>query len=93
MNALLRLHIDLFAGLPGMLFLGFMGSQPLHFGDYGGMPMKVIWAILDVITIVVLASGLYLWIKKRRLSVADALEESTASENSATRSTRNEVSV
>ena len=36
-------------------------SQPLHFGDYAGMPLKIIWAILDVITIIVLRSGLYLW--------------------------------
>jgi uncharacterized iron-regulated membrane protein len=36
-------------------------SQPLHFGDYAGMPLKIIWAILDVITIIVLGSGLYLW--------------------------------
>jgi len=41
-------------------------SQPLHFGDYGGMPLKIIWAILDVITIVILATGLYLWIARRR---------------------------
>jgi uncharacterized iron-regulated membrane protein len=41
-------------------------SQPLHFGDYGGMPMKIIWALLDVLTIIVLASGLYLWVKKRK---------------------------
>jgi len=40
-------------------------SQPLHFGDYGGMPMQVIWAVLDVVTIVVLASGLYLWWARR----------------------------
>lgn len=40
-------------------------SQPLHFGDYGGMPLKVIWALLDVITVVVLASGLYLWWGRR----------------------------
>jgi uncharacterized iron-regulated membrane protein len=39
-------------------------SQPLHFGDYGGMPMKILWALLDVVTIVVLASGLYLWLKR-----------------------------
>jgi uncharacterized iron-regulated membrane protein len=41
-------------------------SQPLHFGDYGGMPMKVIWAVLDVFTIAVLVTGLYLWFRRRR---------------------------
>ena len=41
-------------------------SQPLHFGDYGGMPLKIIWAVLDLITILVLASGLYLWLARRR---------------------------
>ena len=41
-------------------------SQPLHFGDYGGMPMQIIWALLDIVTIVVLGSGLYLWLARRR---------------------------
>src|SRR5262249_15951453 len=41
-------------------------SQPLHFGDYGGLPLKVIWAVLDVLTIVVIGSGLYLWLAGRR---------------------------
>jgi uncharacterized iron-regulated membrane protein len=41
-------------------------SQPLHFGDYGGMPLKIIWAILDVLTIIVIGSGLYLWVVRRR---------------------------
>ncbi|WP_300724927.1 PepSY domain-containing protein [Pseudomonas sp.] len=41
-------------------------SQPLHFGDYGGMPMKILWAALDVLTLVVLGSGLYLWWVRRR---------------------------
>lgn len=45
-------------------------SQPLHFGDYGGMPLKVIWALLDAITIVVLGSGLYLWWARRRVAPA-----------------------
>jgi uncharacterized iron-regulated membrane protein len=40
-------------------------SQPLHFGDYGGMPLKIVWALLDVVTIVVLGSGIYLWAKRR----------------------------
>lgn len=44
-------------------------SQPLHFGDYGGLPLKVLWAALDVVTIVVLGSGLYLWLGRRRSSV------------------------
>lgn len=42
-------------------------SQPLHFGDYGGMPLKILWAILDVLTIIVLGSGLYLWWQRRHL--------------------------
>ncbi|VVP59835.1 hypothetical protein PS903_05997 [Pseudomonas fluorescens] len=41
-------------------------SQPLHFGDYGGMPMKILWATLDVLTIIVLGSGVYLWIVRRK---------------------------
>ena len=41
-------------------------SQPLHFGDYGGMPLKIIWALLDVMTIVVIGSGFYLWLARRR---------------------------
>jgi uncharacterized iron-regulated membrane protein len=36
-------------------------SAPLHFGDYGHWPLKVIWALLDLIAIVVLVSGLILW--------------------------------
>ncbi|OZI72308.1 hypothetical protein CAL22_15870 [Bordetella genomosp. 12] len=40
-------------------------SRPLHFGDYGGMPLKILWVLLDLATIVVLCSGLYLWIKRR----------------------------
>ena len=40
-------------------------SQPLHFGDYGGVPMQWLWAFLDVLTIVVLGSGLRLWLGKQ----------------------------
>jgi uncharacterized iron-regulated membrane protein len=41
-------------------------SRPLHFGDYGGMPLKIIWALFDVVAIVVLISGIYLWWKRRK---------------------------
>jgi uncharacterized iron-regulated membrane protein len=40
-------------------------SQPFHFGDYGGLPLKLLWALVDVVTIAVLGSGLYLWWSKR----------------------------
>lgn len=49
-------------------------SGPLHFGDYGGLPLKILWALLDLATIVVLASGLYLWLS-RRPSRSEAEEE------------------
>jgi uncharacterized iron-regulated membrane protein len=41
-------------------------SQPLHFGDYGGAGMQFLWALLDLATILVLGSGLYLWLKRGR---------------------------
>ena len=47
-------------------------SQPLHFGDYGGAWMKFLWAMLDLATIVVLGSGLYLWVKRGRTAKAGA---------------------
>jgi uncharacterized iron-regulated membrane protein len=50
-------------------------SQPLHFGDYGGLSLKILWALLNLITVFVLVSGLYLWWKKRKLSVDQLLTE------------------
>jgi uncharacterized iron-regulated membrane protein len=50
-------------------------SQPLHFGDYGGMPLKIIWAILDVATIAVLITGLYLWLRRRRTATSASLAQ------------------
>lgn len=43
-------------------------SRPLHFGDYGGLPLKLLWAALTLFTIVVLGSGLYLWLVKGSVS-------------------------
>lgn len=44
-------------------------SRPLHFGDYGGLPLKFLWAALTLFTIHVLGTGLYLWLAKRRTNV------------------------
>jgi uncharacterized iron-regulated membrane protein len=43
-------------------------SKPLHFGDYGGMPLKILWALLDIVTLIVLGSGLYLWAARLTIS-------------------------
>lgn len=50
-------------------------SRPLHFGDYGGLPLKIIWALLDLVTIAVLGSGLYLWLARQKSPIdVDILE-------------------
>jgi uncharacterized iron-regulated membrane protein len=41
-------------------------SRPLHFGDYGGLPLKLLWLVFDMGAIVMLLSGVYLWIGRRR---------------------------
>ena len=41
-------------------------AQPLHFGDYAGLPMKLLWAVLDLLTIAVLWTGLRLWFARGR---------------------------
>ncbi|MFW6157296.1 MAG: PepSY-associated TM helix domain-containing protein [Balneolaceae bacterium] len=50
-------------------------SQPLHFGDYGGMPLKILWAILTLLSIFVLISGLYLWLKSRNQTFEEWLSK------------------
>jgi uncharacterized iron-regulated membrane protein len=57
-------------------------SQPLHFGDYGGMPLKVLWALLDVLTIIVLGTGVYLWLRRRKagVSIDRAIAQNSAAE-------------
>ena len=49
---------------------GLLIAKPLHFGDYGGMPLKILWAVFDLITIFVLISGLYLWWTRRKAIAA-----------------------
>ena len=50
-------------------------SRPLHFGDYGGLPLKILWALLDLFTIVILIPGLYRWLGKRQASPAAHVRE------------------
>jgi uncharacterized iron-regulated membrane protein len=59
-------------------------SRPLHFGDYGGLPLKIIWALFDLVTVVVLGSGLYLWLSRR--SSSEEAEQELIGSNTVTAS-------
>jgi len=39
-------------------------SQPLHFGDYGGLPLKLVWTVLTLATIWILWTGILLWLRR-----------------------------
>ncbi|MFW7380672.1 MAG: PepSY-associated TM helix domain-containing protein [Oligoflexus sp.] len=42
-------------------------SEPLHFGDYGGMSLKIIWAVLGLLSLTLPVSGLWIvWLKRRK---------------------------
>lgn len=41
-------------------------SRPLHFGDFGGLSLKLFWALMDGLLLLVLATGLYLWMRRVR---------------------------
>lgn len=47
---------------------GLLLAQPLHFGDYGGLWLKVLWAVWDGLFIVILLIGAYLWMMRHRSS-------------------------
>lgn len=40
-------------------------SQPLHFGDYGGLPLKLLWTACAWFTLFVTANGAWLWFARR----------------------------
>ena len=58
-----------------------LSVHPLHSGDFGRMPIKIFWAAFDLLTIVVLGSGLCLWLtghnsRKGNAKPARSLERS-----------------
>ncbi len=57
-------------------------SRPLHFGDYGGLLLKLVWAVLDLLTIFLLVTGVYLWLARgnRRMRVERQLDNGEALE-------------
>lgn len=41
-------------------------SQPLHFGDYGGLALKLLWTACTWATLFITANGAWLWWDRRR---------------------------
>lgn len=41
-------------------------SQPLHFGNYGGMPLKILWTLCTLLTLFITLNGAWLWWAKRQ---------------------------
>lgn len=41
-------------------------SQPLHYGDYGGLPLKLLWALCTLMTLFITLNGAWLWWARRR---------------------------
>lgn len=52
-----------------------MMSKPLHFGDYGGLPLKLIWAALTLATIWVLWTGILLWARRSPARIERRIDE------------------
>jgi len=47
-------------------------SQPLHFGDYGGLSLKILWTLCTWLTLFITANGAWLWWDRRRRRKAGA---------------------
>lgn len=41
-------------------------SGPFHFGDYGGLPLQILWAFFTLVTGVVTVTGFVVWLKRPR---------------------------
>ncbi|WAS94978.1 PepSY-associated TM helix domain-containing protein [Nannocystis punicea] len=51
--------------LPGYLHAMFL-AEPLHFGDYGGLPLKLLWTACNLLTLFITANGAWLFFDRRR---------------------------
>jgi uncharacterized iron-regulated membrane protein len=51
--------------LPGYLQAIFI-SEPLHFGDYGGLPLKLLWTVCNLLTLFIVLNGAWLFFDRRR---------------------------
>jgi hypothetical protein len=38
---------------------------PLHFGNFGGLPVRIIWALLGLSTALIAVTGMMIWVERR----------------------------
>ncbi|MDH1103729.1 PepSY domain-containing protein [Pseudomonas mosselii] len=50
--------------------------RPLHTGDFGGLPVKLIWFFFGLLLSMMVLSGLLIWSKRTALATANALKRS-----------------
>jgi len=65
--------------------------RPLHTGDFGGLPIKLIWFFFGLILTFMVFSGLLSWTKRTAQATAAALKRSERVPRSANRETTLEV--
>lgn len=58
-------HVSEVATLPWYL-TAVRISQPLHFGDYGSWPLKLLWCLLAWSTLFITGNGAWLWWTRKR---------------------------
>ncbi|HEX5661388.1 MAG TPA: PepSY-associated TM helix domain-containing protein [Polyangiales bacterium] len=57
-----------------------MISEPLHFGDYGGYPLKIVWSLFALLSLGMALSGVWITVSQRKQRagvIEDALSEAT----------------
>jgi uncharacterized iron-regulated membrane protein len=65
--------------------------RPLHTGDFGGLPIKLIWFFFGLILTLMVFSGLLIWSKRTAQATAAALKRSERTPRSTRRETTLEV--
>lgn len=58
-------EVEALVDMPGYM-KAIILSQPLHFGDYGGLPLKILWTLCTWLTLFITANGAWLWWDRRR---------------------------
>ncbi|MFJ2983487.1 MULTISPECIES: PepSY-associated TM helix domain-containing protein [unclassified Pseudomonas] len=65
--------------------------RPLHTGDFGGLPIKLIWFFFGLVLTLMVMSGLLIWTKRTAQATAAALKRSERSPRTRARNTTVEI--